>query len=120
MADERRQLGDRGEAAVARAMARRGYAVLDRQYRCRWGEIDIVARDPAGTLCFVEVKRRGPCSIGLPREFVDGRKQEKLRKTAGAYLAESGEDCPARFDVAEVFEETGGVLRIEYLENAFE
>lgn len=115
-----KESGDQGEAFAAEFLTARGYSILERQWKCRYGELDLIARSPEGVLCFVEVKRRGPGSIGLPREFVDGRKQEKLRKTAGAYLAVSGEDCPARFDVAEVFEETGGGLRIEYLENAFE
>ena len=111
--------GDQGEALAARYLAERGCAVLDRQWRCRYGELDVVARSPDGVLCFVEVKRRGPGSIGLPREYVDGRKQERLRKAAGAYLALLGEDAPARFDVAEIYEEPNGGLRVVYLEDAF-
>ena len=53
--DERKKRGDRGEAAVADALERRGCAILERQYRCRWGEIDLIVRDPEGVLCFVEV-----------------------------------------------------------------
>ncbi len=116
MADERRQLGDRGEAAVARAMARRGYAVLDRQYRCRWGEIDIVARDPAGTLCFVEVKTRTSSGFAQAREAVTPAKQRKLRAAASLYLAERRLDCRCRFDVAEVYWTS---RRINYIINAF-
>lgn len=116
MADERRQLGDRGEAAVARAMARRGYAVLERQYRCRWGEIDIVARDPAGTLCFVEVKTRTSSGFAQAREAVTPAKQRKLRAAASLYLAERRLDCRCRFDVAEVYWTS---RRINYIINAF-
>lgn len=116
MADERRQLGDCGEAAVARAMARRGYAVLDRQYRCRWGEIDIVARDPAGTLCFVEVKTRTSSGFAQAREAVTPAKQRKLRAAASLYLAERRLDCRCRFDVAEVYWTS---RRINYIINAF-
>ena len=116
MADERRQLGDRGEAAVARAMARRGYAVLDRQYRCRWGEIDIVARDPAGALCFVEVKTRTSSGFAQAREAVTPAKQRKLRAAASLYLAERRLDCRCRFDVAEVYWTS---RRINYIINAF-
>lgn len=112
--------GDQGEDRAVRYLESRDYIVLERQWRCRFGELDIVARSPEGCLCFVEVKRRGPGSIGLPREFVDGRKQARLRKAAGLYLSFHGLDLPARFDVAEVYEETNGVLRVEYLENAFE
>lgn len=111
--------GDQGEACVAEYLERRGWTVLDRQWRCRYGELDLVAQD-GGTVCFIEVKRRGPRSIGLPREFVDGRKRERLRKTAAVYLAEQETEARARFDVAEVYEEENGRLRIEYLENAFE
>ena len=111
--------GDQGEDFAARYLARRGYTILNRQWRCRFGELDIVAKSPEGVLCFVEVKRRGPGSIGLPREFVDGRKQERLRRAANLYMGFHGLDCPARFDVAEVYEEKDGALRVEYLEDAF-
>lgn len=112
--------GDRGEGAAARYLEARGYAILSRQWRCRYGELDLVARDSRGTVCFVEVKLRGAGAIGLPREFVDGRKQARLRRAAAAYLAKTGlGDAPARFDVAEVYEDRDGALRLEYLEDAF-
>ncbi len=110
--------GDRGEAEAARYLRKKGYTLLASQWRCRFGELDLVARDRRGTLCFVEVKLRSGTAHGLPREFVDRRKQERLRKTAAAYLSVHGLDAPARFDVAEVYEENGA-LRLEYLENAF-
>lgn len=112
--------GDQGEARAARYLQERGYRILDRQWRCRFGELDIVCRSPEGYLCFVEVKRRGPGSIGLPRESVDGRKRARLRRAANLYLGVHGLDVPSRFDVAEVYEEPGGALRVEYLESAFE
>ena len=112
--------GDRGEAETARYLRQRGYALLASQWRCRFGELDLVARDPAGTVCFVEVKLRGNLSRGLPREFVDARKQEKLRTAASLYLSLHAPDAAARFDVAEVYTaEDGSVQRLEYLENAF-
>ena len=110
MADERRRLGDRGEAAVARAMARRGYAVLERQYRCRWGEIDLIVRSPEGVRCFVEVKTRSPGAIAAARESVTPTKQRRL------YLAERRLDCRCRIDVAEVYWTS---RRINYIINAF-
>ena len=116
----RKALGDRGEAAVAQYLRKKGYTLLASQWRCRFGELDLVARDRRGTLCFVEVKLRRETAIGLPREFVDGRKQERLRSAAAAYLSTYEIDAPARFDVAEVYAENNGALRIEYLENAFE
>ena len=110
--------GNRGEAAAARCLRQRGYTLLASQWRCRFGELDLVARDRRGTLCIVEVKLRGVGSIALPREFVDSRKQQRLRSAAELYLASGGLDVPVRFDVAEVYDE-GGSLRIEYIENAF-
>ena len=110
--------GNRGEAAAARCLRQRGYTLLASQWRCRFGELDLVAQDRRGTLCIVEVKLRGVGSIALPREFVDSRKQQRLRSAAELYLASGGLDVPVRFDVAEVYDE-GGSLRIEYIENAF-
>ena len=116
----RKAAGDRGEAEVARYLRKKGYTLLASQWRCRFGELDLVARDRRGTVCFVEVKLRSTGSIGLPREFVDARKQERLRTAAAAYLSTHDIDAPARFDVAEVYAENDGKLRVEYLENAFE
>ena len=114
-------LGQWGEALAAKALRRGGYRIVERNYRSRFGEIDLVARDRRGTLLFVEVKLRGEDSIGLPREFVDGRKQQRLRTAAELYLAQNGIEAPARFDVAEVYtDETGKPRRVEYLEDAFQ
>ena len=114
-------LGDRGEAVTAQYLRERGYALLASQWRCRYGELDLVARDRDGTICFVEVKLRGGDLAGLPREAVDRRKRERLRTAAEAYLSQHGlEDAPARFDVAEIYSDPDHrSLRLEYLENAF-
>ena len=114
-------LGDQGEDLTGDYLLARGCTLLDRQWRCRYGELDLVARDADGTICFVEVKLRSGGRAGLPREAVDRRKREKLRAAAEAYLSQHGlEDAPARFDVAEVYtDERHQPLRLEYLENAF-
>ena len=115
-----KRAGDRGERAVAAFLERRGYALLDRQWRCRQGELDLVALDGGGTLCFVEVKLRKEGSLALPREAVDGRKRQRLRAAAELYVSRYALEAPARFDVAEVYANpVTGRLRIEYLENAF-
>ena len=62
-------------------------------------------------LCFVEVKLRGTGSIALPREFVDGKKKERLRRAALAYLSQHELDAPARFDVAEVYQQQDQALQ---------
>jgi putative endonuclease len=116
-----RDAGNRGEAEAARYLRRKGYTLLASQWRCRFGELDLVARAPGGMLCFVEVKLRSGCGLALPREFVGGRKQERLRAAAAAYMSRFELDEPARFDVAEVYTDSGGtVLNLQYLENAFE
>ena len=118
--------GDRGEAEAARYLRQRGSAILDTQWRCRLGELDLVARDRDGTVCFVEVKLLSwglsplAASLGLPREAVDRRKQERLRKAALLWLAERDCASPARFDVAEVYEDRDGGLQVVYLEDAFQ
>ena len=113
--------GDWGEALVANYLRDRGYTIVASGYRCRFGEIDLIAKK-RGLLCFVEVKLRSNLKFGLPREFVTASKQEKLRTTAQFYLSTRGLDVPARFDVAEVYtdaEHTVQNTRIEYIENAF-
>lgn len=110
--------GTWGEALVADYLRKHGYTLLASQWRCRLGEIDLIVRR-RGMVCFVEVKLRSGTAYGLPREFVDRRKQEKLRSAAALYLSRQELDCPARFDVAEVYWEEGKKPRIEYIENAF-
>ena len=105
--DERKRRGDRGEEAVAAALVRRGYRVLERQYRCRWGEIDLIVWAPEGVLCFVEVKSRTGTRFTAPREAVTAAKQRRLRNAASWYLAQTGlDERPCRFDVAEVWPST--------------
>ena len=119
--DERKKRGNRGEAAVASELEKQGYAILERQYRCRWGEIDLIAQSPEGVLCFVEVKTRDESALSAPREAVTPAKQRKLRNAASWYLARTEQDerlC--RFDVAEVFPASaGGRRQINYIISAF-
>lgn len=111
--------GMQGEAIVARYLRQNGYTLAAHGYRSRYGEIDLIAWD-GDTLCFVEVKTRANVDMALPREYVTPGKQNRLRKTAMMYLAKKRLDCPARFDVAEVYAEHGfDNARIEYLKNAF-
>ena len=112
--------GDWGEAFTAEYLRKRGYTVVASQYRCRMGEIDLIARKD-GVLCFVEVKTRTNLQMGLPREYVTPAKQRRIKKTAMFYLAAHDLDCPARFDVAEVYTDEGHrTVRLEYLKDAFQ
>ena len=116
-----KSIGTAGEAFVAKYLRKKGYTLLASQWRCRFGELDLVAKDKRGTICFVEVKLRSEGAIGLPREFVDSRKQSRLRTAAQAYLSTHEIDAPARFDVAEVYtDQEHSITRMEYLEDAFQ
>ena len=88
------------EKAVGYYLEQCGYEILQYNYRCRAGEIDIVAKD-GPYLVFCEVKYRSGAGKGSPLEAVDGRKQSRLYRSAVYYLAEHGLDgVPCRFDVA--------------------
>lgn len=120
--DERKRRGDRGEAAVAAYLRRRRYRLVASQYRCRYGEIDLIAWSPEGILCFVEVKARTEAEFAQALEAVTPAKQRRLRSAAQMYLVYTGIDAPCRFDVAEVYPGVGGSWerpRIHYMENAF-
>ena len=114
--------GDRGEALVARYLLEAGYTLLDRQWRCRFGELDLVARSREGIVCFVEVKLRRTQRFGTGAEQVDQRKREKLRITAELYLQERPAVLQPRFDVVEVLAPNGlGTKnpKIRHIEGAF-
>ena len=85
MTQARLSLGKHGEDLVCRELRRRGYAVLARRYRTRWGEIDIVARD-GDTLVFVEVKIRRSAGFGGPLAAVNFTKQRRFINMARSYL----------------------------------
>jgi putative endonuclease len=84
-----RELGRRGEDAAAEYLTQRGLVVVGRNWRCRHGEIDIVAQDGA-TLVFCEVKTRRGTRFGVPLGSITAQKCARLRRLAGAYLVESG------------------------------
>lgn len=101
------RLGPLGEARVAGFLEARGWRVLERNWRCRFGEMDLVAED-AGTLVFIEVKARSSRRRGSPEEAVGGAKQARLSRIAGEYLAAHGAlERTCRFDVVAL--EDGGL-----------
>jgi putative endonuclease len=120
MVDYRRTLGVAGEDAVAELYSNAGYAVLDRNWRCREGELDlVVARD--GVVVFCEVKTRRGATFGTPFEAVTFTKQRRLRMLALRWLKEHPEyHAPElRFDVASVLAVSGTAPVIDVLEAAF-
>ena len=117
---DKQTLGRFGEEQAARCLRKKGYTILERNFRCRQGEIDIIARKK-GFVVFVEVKLRKDDSFAAAREFVTRGKQEKILKTASLWLSQNDCDLQPRFDVVEVYAPQGadGPLRIEHLEDAF-
>jgi putative endonuclease len=112
----RRQTGKRGELIAAAALRRAGYTILDRNWRCPAGELDLVARH-RGEIVFVEVRSRadGPDAA---LESIAGRKQAKLIALAEAYLAAHGfDDAPFRIDVVAV-SLAARAPTVEIIENA--
>lgn len=100
MTSDRRALGARGEELAARWYRERGYEILDRNWRCRAGEIDIVARRDR-TLVVCEVKTRSSDAFGSPAAAVTRSKQLRLRRLAMAWLeAHDRRGVHVRFDVA--------------------
>ena len=106
-----------GEELAVKEMRRRGYEILDRNYRSQGGEIDIIAKKDT-YIIFTEVKYRAGRKKGEPGEAVDKRKQGHIIRTAQAYIVEKNLDGDFRFDVAEVLEEDGKTY-FRYTENAF-
>lgn len=98
----RRKLAQIGEQEAARYLRAQGYRILEQNYRCRLGEIDLVAQQ-GKDLVFIEVKARSSDQFGLPIEAITRSKQQRLAKIAACYLAEKvGGERPCRFDVVEV------------------
>jgi putative endonuclease len=117
--DRRRETGRRGEEAAAHYLAARGWRILHRNWRCRLGELDIVAED-GDTLVFVEVRTRAPHGrFGTAAESVDARKRRKLASLAQVYLAMTGRrNASVRFDVVACTAGADMEFEIEHIPNA--
>jgi putative endonuclease len=117
--DPRQALGMSGESLACAELQRRGYAILERRYRTRFGEIDIVARDGT-TIVFVEVKARLTADFGGAAAAVTGWKQRRIAQMAVDYLARRRlHECPCRFDVVAIdFDDAGP--RVTVYPNAFD
>ncbi|HEY7189990.1 MAG TPA: YraN family protein [Vicinamibacterales bacterium] len=117
--DPRQKLGELGEDLACAELARRGYAVLARRYRTRFGEIDIIARDDSVTV-FVEVKTRTSDDYGGGAAAVTAWKQRRITQMAIDYLSRHGlHDTPCRFDVV-VVDLTGETASVEVYAHAFD
>ena len=111
-----------GEALAAKYLQKKRYKIVATNYRCRFGEIDLIA-EKQNNLVFVEVKLRKSDSFAAGREFVDLRKQNRIRTTASMYLSEFPTERQPRFDVIEIYAPDGVNTRqpeINHLEDAFQ
>ncbi|MBQ9045952.1 MAG: YraN family protein [Oscillospiraceae bacterium] len=122
LSESKKLIGQWGEDQACEYLRRHGYRIIGRNYSCRFGEVDVIACR-RGYLAFVEVKLRRSDRFAAAREFVDARKQERLRSAASLWLAENETDLQPRFDVIEIYGEPGMAyrsLQIHHYENAFE
>lgn len=111
-------LGREGEDRAARYLVRRGYKILERNYRTRAGEIDLIALD-RGVVAFVEVKTRTSNAFGAPELAVTPQKQRRMIKAALGYIKyKKIHQVPCRFDVVAI--SVGDEHEMELIQNAFE
>lgn len=111
-----------GEALAAEYLRKKHYKILAVGYRCRFGEIDLIARNKK-FLVFVEVKLRKSADYAQAMEYVDRRKQDRLRTTAALYLSENPTGLQPRFDVIEIYAPAGTQTpspEIHHMEDAFQ
>ena len=121
--DPRQKLGQLGEELAAQHLVRRGFRIVERNYRTRWGELDIVAFD-GSTLAFCEVKtRRTTRSAIAPLDSITERKRRQVRAIARSWLAQRGRSFFAavvRFDAIGVtLDRSGDLISLDHLEGAF-
>ena len=116
-------LGRWGESLAANYLQKKHYSVTAANYRSRFGEIDLIAENQR-FLVFVEVKLRKSADFAQAKEFVDRRKQERLKQTAAIYLSQNEDNSKQpRFDVIEIYAPDGMATKhpeIKHWEDAFE
>lgn len=119
METDSRALGDRGERWALRFLYRQGYDILERNYRCRAGEIDLIGYD-GPVLAFVEVKTRSSDRFGSPGESLAAEQEDRIRRAALSYRRNRKlEDLSYRFDVVSVEALPGGKPNIKLIRDAF-
>ena len=117
---EAREIGRFGEEQAARYLRRRGYRLIESNFSCRGGEIDLIV-SKGKYIVFVEVKLRKNADFAPAREFVTAAKQRRIIATASLWLARHETELQPRFDVVEIYAPDGekGRMEIRHLEDAF-
>ncbi len=116
-----RQLGIYGELIAARYLRKKGYVVLQNNFRSSFGEIDLIV-EKDDTIVFVEVKARDSSSTQRPMEAVNISKQQKIKKTSLVYLSTLEKEVNVRYDVIEILVTTKVVknVKLNHIVSAFE
>ena len=116
---QKKELGKKGEDLALRFLKKRGYRIIEQNYVCKMGEMDLIAKEK-DTLVFIEVKTRTSTAFGLPQLAVNSSKQRQLSKVALYFLKEKKlEDVKARFDVVAIILGQNGE-EIELIKDAFD
>lgn len=113
-----RKIGELGEIEAARYLRYHGYLILSANYRCKLGEIDIIAEDRR-YVCFVEVKTRSENMRFAPSDAVDAAKRSRIIAASQLFLMNYKEKRQPRFDIIEVYFENNSAVRLNHIENAF-
>ncbi len=110
------EYGKKGEDLACQYLKEKGYTIVKRNYKCKLGEIDIIAKK-GEYVAFVEVKSRSQSNYGLPSQMVFAKQRERYKNTANYYFYGKEIDCIVRFDIIEVY--LGETPRVNHIENAF-
>ena len=116
-----KMLGQYGESLAARFLENKGHRILEKNFKNKIGEIDLITKDGA-VVCFIEVKTRRSLSCGMPYESVHQHKQRKLIQVALSYLKYKfgTVDVSSRFDVVSIYKDVHDREHIEHIPNAFD
>jgi putative endonuclease len=120
MAETNKQVGNRGEQIALKFLKKNKFTILAQNYRCKFGEIDIIARNRNNIISFIEVKTRTSLTYGTPQEAVTPRKQAQICKVAMEFVQRYKlENCHCRFDVMAI-NAAPDTYTVDFIANAFE
>ena len=117
MANNNLKVGEKGEQVAESYLKKKGYSVLERNYKNKYGEIDLIAKE-GSELVFIEVRSKTENDFGMPEETVKGKKKKKLKQNALAYTTFNNYDGFYRIDlVCVVFTKNGEIKRLTHHKN---
>ncbi len=114
-----KDIGNKGEDLAVKFLRQKGYLIVEKNFKTKFGEIDIIAKDN-NTIVFVEVKTRTNDYFGYPFEAVDERKRMKLKNLALIFMKKYNKEFPIRFDIVSILFMSNGNKKIEHIKDAFE